>query len=101
MPAALATTYFVYVPTAASVGGLEGEIYTVQGFDAHDGLSGAALIDASMAELVRMVGADVEAMTSPYAGPSLRLYQGADKDAMGQRPRSAPSTLCATPESKR
>ena len=88
-PAALATTYFVYVPTAASVGGLEGEIYTVQGFDAHDGLSGAALIDASMAELVRMVGADVEAIDVALRGTVATLsIKGADKDAARVRDRA-------------
>jgi HEAT repeat protein len=81
-PTAAATTYFVYVPTVASVGGVEGELYTVQGFEAHDGLSGAALADASLAELVRMVGADVEAIDVALRGTVATVsLKGPDKDS--------------------
>ena len=76
-----ATTYFVYVPTQASVGGIEGELYSVQGFEAHDGLSGAALIDASMAELRRMIGADADAIEVVLRGTSATVsLTGPDKD---------------------
>jgi HEAT repeat protein len=81
-PVASATTYFVYVPIMASVGGVEGELYSVQGFEAHDGLSGASLVDASMAELVRMVGSDVESIDVALRGTVATVsLKGVDKDS--------------------
>jgi len=80
-PAALATTYFVYVPTSAAIGGVAGEIYTVRGFEAHDGLAGPALVDASLAELVRLLGADVEAVDVSLRGTVANVtLRGPDKD---------------------
>ena len=80
-PAVGATTYFVYVPTPASVGGVAGEIYTVTGFEAHDGLSGAALVDASIAELVRLIGGDVEAIDVSLRGTVATVaLKGPDKE---------------------
>ena len=81
-PAAYAATYLVYVPTAASVGGLDGEIYTVQGTEGPEGLSGAALVDYSMAELVRMLGADVEAIDVSLRGTVATLsLKGEDQNS--------------------
>jgi HEAT repeat protein len=93
-PVASATTYFVYVPTTASVGGLEGELYSVQGFEAHDGLSGAALVDASMAELVRMVGADIEAIDVALRGTIATVsLKGPDKDTARVQDRALGSVF--------
>ena len=50
-PAAWAGTYLFFVPEALQLGGPAEEVYTPKGFGAHDGLAGAALVDASLKEL--------------------------------------------------
>lgn len=65
---ASAATYLIYIPTNASLGGAAGEVYSVRGFEAHDGLSGASLVDAAMAELGRFMGADMPAVSIEIRG---------------------------------
>ena len=55
----LAATYLVYAPASVNVGGAVSEVYVPKSFDGSDGLAGSALVDAAMAELGRVLGADL------------------------------------------
>ncbi|MEC9071546.1 MAG: HEAT repeat domain-containing protein [Myxococcota bacterium] len=65
---ALSATYLVYVPTLISVAGQPIEVYGTQGFSAHDGLSGAPLADASLAELRRIIPEEMAKVVVQVAG---------------------------------
>ncbi|MGM0577039.1 MAG: HEAT repeat domain-containing protein [Myxococcota bacterium] len=67
-PGVRAATYLVYVPQPIALGGASGEVYTATGFEAHDGLAGAALADAAMAELNGMLREDARALKVEIRG---------------------------------
>ena len=52
---AQASAYFVFTPEAVQLGAQAREVYTPRTFEAHAGLGGPALIDASMSELKRLL----------------------------------------------
>lgn len=70
---AVAATYLVYAPASVNVGGVVSEVYVPKPFEGSDGLAGSALVDASMAELARVVGADLSALTVRLEGTSARV----------------------------
>ena len=65
---ALGATYLVYVPTLISMGGQPAEVYGVLGFSAHDGMTGAPLADAALAELRRVIPEEMSQVTVEVAG---------------------------------
>lgn len=69
-PAASAADYLVYVPVSLGQGGGTLDAYAVRTFQAHDGLAGAALVDASLAELEKHLGEDMKALQVKVSGSS-------------------------------
>lgn len=69
----LAATYLVYAPASVNVGGAVSEVYVPKSFDGSDGLAGSALVDAAMAELGRVLGADLSALTVRLEGSAARV----------------------------
>ncbi|MEZ4268018.1 MAG: HEAT repeat domain-containing protein [Myxococcota bacterium] len=72
-PASYAASYLIYAPASVDVGGAVSEVYVPRSFDASDGLAGSALVDAAMAELGRVLGADLSALTIRLEGTSARI----------------------------
>lgn len=73
VPTARAASYLVYVPEAVTVGGTSSEVYVTHRFDGRDGLTGSALVDAAMAELARVLGADLAALAIRLEGSSASI----------------------------
>lgn len=68
-----AATYLVYAPAEVNVGGAASEVYVPKGFEGSDGLAGSALVDASLAELGRLLGGDLAALTVRLEGSAARI----------------------------
>jgi HEAT repeat protein len=80
--AAEAATYLIFVPSPIVVGGVSQEVYGVQTFEAHDGLSGPALADASLLELGRLLPDGLKGLEVSVAGTQAVVnHRGGDASA--------------------
>ena len=79
---ASAATYVFYGPGSANVGGASTEVYVPATFEAHEGLAGAALVDASLKELGTLLGEELKSINVVFKGTVAEIT--VDKKALGR-----------------
>lgn len=89
---ASAATYLFYVPQPTVVGTNAGEVYVPVAYEAHDGMNGASLADASLKELGKYMKDELAALKVTYKGNSAEIV--VDK-AKSEDPKVADRALGA------